>query len=325
MSPTDPQTADPKGRRPPSLPVVSGAEGGYERKKGNGGMRIGTMIPPTRIARAFLEPGGEHSLANEVRRLMGAGANHIEISGEAVAALPGPIRDRFPEEIANGLQQLHEVDGISYSVHLPFFGGINFTTSIESIRLGSVEVVREIVEQCAPLEPISYVLHISGLLEDLMGVGLRDDAVVEAYLANAVRSLEEMVEFIPHERLCIENLEYIRFEKLFPLVERFDTRICMDVGHIRLRNEDILAFIDTYGSRIGQVHMHDVTYRMYDKRVRVMDDHRAMGSGIIDLDSIIGKLAEVGFKGAVSLEVYEVDPADSVRILKEAIDEALQG
>ena len=283
-------------------------------------MRIGTMIPPAKVAQAFLSSDGEHSLSSEIRRLMAAGANHIEISGEAVAALPGPIRDRFPEEISNGLQELHEKDGISYSVHLPFFGGVNFTTSIESIRRASVEVVREIVEQCAPLEPISYVLHISGLLEDLIGVGLRNDAVVEAYLANAIQSLEEIVEFIPHDKLCIENLEYIRFEKLFPLVEKFDTKICMDVGHIRLRNEDILEFIDTYGPRIGQVHMHDVTYRMYDKRVRVMDDHRAMGSGIIDLDAVIEKLAGIEFEGAVSLEVYEVDPADSVRILKEAIE-----
>jgi len=280
------------------------------------------MIPPTKVAQAFLSSDGEHSLSSEVRRLMAAGANHIEISGEAVAVLPGPIRDRFPEQVSGGLQELHEEDGITYSVHLPFFGGVNFTTSIESIRRGSVEVVREIVEQCAPLEPISYVLHISGLLEDLMGVGLRNDAVVEAYLVNAVQSLEEMVEFVPHEKLCIENLEYIRFERLFPLVEKFDTKICMDVGHIRLRNEDILEFINTYGSRIGQVHMHDVTYRMYDKRVRVMDDHRAMGTGIIDLDAIIGKLAGIEFKGAVSLEVYEVDPADSVRILKEAVEKA---
>jgi sugar phosphate isomerase/epimerase len=283
-------------------------------------MRIGTMIPPARVARAFLSPDGEHSLSSEVRTLMAAGANHIEISGEAVAALPGPIRDRFPEEISNGLRELHEKDGITYSVHLPFFGGVNFTTSIEPIRRASIEVVREIVEQCAPLEPISYVLHISGLLEDLMGVGLRNDAVVEAYLANAIQSLEEMVEFVPHEKLCIENLEYIRFEKLFPLVEKFDTRICMDVGHIRLRNEDILEFIDAYGPRIGQVHMHDVTYRMYDKRVRVMDDHRALGSGTIDLDAVIGKLAQLEFEGAVSLEVYEVDPADSIRVLKEAIE-----
>ena len=288
-------------------------------------MRIGTMIEPAKVAKAFLGGGGGGGLASEVKRLMEAGANHIEISGEAVAVLPGPLRDRFPDEISNGLQELHEKDGLTYSVHLPFFGGVNFTTSIESIRRASVEVVEKIVEQCSPLEPIAYVLHISGLLEDLMGVGLRNDAVVEAYLANAVQSLEEMVKFIPPEKLCIENLEYIRFERIFPLVEEFNTRICMDVGHIKLRNEDIGEFIDRYGSRLGHVHMHDVTYRMFDKRIRVMDDHRALGSGVLDLDDIIGRLAAVGFDGAVSLEVYEVDPTVSVRMLKEAIDKVAKG
>ena len=215
-------------------------------------MRIGTMIPPAKVAQAFLSSDGEHSLSSEIRRLMAAGANHIEISGEAVAALPGPIRDRFPEEISNGLQELHEKDGISYSVHLPFFGGVNFTTSIESIRRASVEVVREIVEQCAPLEPISYVLHISGLLEDLIGVGLRNDAVVEAYLANAIQSLEEIVEFIPHDKLCIENLEYIKKDGIWRFLEKEEERwkcpecgavvcchngICYNCGLDKLKNK----------------------------------------------------------------------------------------
>jgi sugar phosphate isomerase/epimerase len=283
------------------------------------------MIQPSKVARAFLGADGESSLATEVRRLMQAGANHIEISGEAVAALPGPLRDRFPDEVSNGLKELREKDDLTYSVHLPFFGGVNFTTSIESIRRASVEVVREIVGHCAPLEPTAYVLHISGLLEDLMSVGLRDEAVVAAYLENAVRSVEEMIEFIPHDKLCIENLEYIRFDKIFPIVERFDTKICMDVGHVRLRNEDVLDFIDKYGPRIGHVHMHDVTYRLFASKVRVMEDHRALGSGILDIDAILARLAETGFDRAVTLEVYEVDPANSVRALKAAMDKVVAG
>jgi sugar phosphate isomerase/epimerase len=288
-------------------------------------MRIGTMIQPSKVARAFLGANGENSLSAEVRRLMQAGANHIEISGEAVAALPGPLRDRFPDEVEGGLRELREKDGLTYSVHLPFFGGVNFTTSIESIRRASVEVVREIAGHCAPLEPIAYVLHISGLLEDLMSVGLRDDAVVAAYLENAVRSIEEIIEFIPHDKLCIENLEYIRFEKIYPLVERFDTKICMDVGHVRLRNEDVLDFIDKYGQRIGHVHMHDVTYKLFANKVRVMEDHRALGSGILDIDAILARLAETGFDRAVTLEVYEVDPANSVQALKKAMDRVVTG
>jgi sugar phosphate isomerase/epimerase len=283
-------------------------------------MRVGTMIEPKKIARAFLSGDDSHSLANEAKRLIEAGADHIEISGEAVAALPGPVRDQFPEEVSGGLRALRENDGITFSVHLPFMGGVNFTTSIDSIRHASVEVVREIVEQCAPLEPISYVLHISGLLEDLMGVGLRDQAVVEAYLAYADESVSEIVEFIPSEKLCIENLEYISFDRIFPLVEKFDTKICMDVGHIKLRNEDIGEFVETYSPRLNHVHMHDVTYRLYDKRIRVMDDHQDLGVGIIDVDAVIRMLHAADFSGAVALEVHTVDPIESVRVLRKAVD-----
>lgn len=285
-------------------------------------MRVGTMIEPKKIAQAFLGADGKRSLADEARRLVSAGANHIEISGEAVAVLPGPLRDRFKEEASGGLRELREADAVTFSVHLPFMGGVNFTTSIDSIRRASVEVVRDIAEQCSPLDPIAYVLHISGLLEDLMGLGLRDASVVEAYLSYAADSLARIVEFVPPEKLCIENLEYIAFEKLFPLVEKFDTKICMDVGHLKLRNEDIGEFVEKYGSRLGEVHMHDVTWRMFDKRVRVMDDHQGLGSGVVGVDAVIRMLRAAKFDGPVVLEVYTVDPADSVRILKEAVERA---
>jgi sugar phosphate isomerase/epimerase len=199
-------------------------------------------------------------------------------------------------------------------------GGVNFTTSIDSIRHASVDVLKDITDQCSPLEPLSYVFHVSGLLEDLMGVGLRDEQVVQAYLAYAAESLARIVEFIPADKLCIENLEYIAFEKLFPLVEEFGTRVCMDVGHIRLRKEDIGAFVKTYGPYLGHVHMHDVTYKLFGKRVTVMDDHQGLGTGIVDVDAVIQMLRAVAFDGPVVLEVHSADPLRSVRILKEAIE-----
>jgi hypothetical protein len=69
-------------------------------------MRIGTMIEPRKIARAFLSTDRKHSFASEARRLVDAGANHIEISGEAVAVLPGPLRERFREEAATRFDTL---------------------------------------------------------------------------------------------------------------------------------------------------------------------------------------------------------------------------
>jgi sugar phosphate isomerase/epimerase len=277
------------------------------------------MIEPKKIARAFLG-GGKHTLAGEARSLIEAGANHIEISGEAIAVLPAPFRDKFRDEASGGLKKLHEKDGISFSVHLPFMGGVNFTTSIDGIREASLDVVREIVGQCAPLEPITYILHISGLLEDLLGVGLKNDAIIETYLSCAAESISKILQVIPNSRLCIENLEYISFEKLLPLVEQFNTRICMDVGHIKLRNEDIGEFVARHGERLGQVHLHGVTKKVFDKRVTVLDDHQGLESGLIDVDAVIALLKDVKFNGPVVLEVHAVDPIESVRILKHAVE-----
>ena len=61
---------------------------GPQDTKGEGNMRIGAMIEPKWVARAFLSSDGQHSFSNEARRLIDAGANHIEISGEAEAIEP---------------------------------------------------------------------------------------------------------------------------------------------------------------------------------------------------------------------------------------------
>ena len=283
-------------------------------------MRIGTMIEPKKIARAFL--GGEkHSLTTEARALVEAGADHIEISGEAIAVLPAPLRDKFRSEAEGGLKKLHEKEGITFSVHLPFMGGVNFTSSIEGIREASLGVVKEIAEQCAPLEPLTYVLHVSGLLEDLMSVGLRDEAVIETYLSCAADSLSKIINFIPPSKLCLENLEYISFEKIYPLVEQFNTRICMDVGHIKLRNENIEDFVKQYSKRLGQVHLHGVTKRFFDKRVTVLDDHQGLESShLVDAATVIALLRKADFNGPVVLEVHSVDPISSVGILRDVVD-----
>jgi sugar phosphate isomerase/epimerase len=129
------------------------------------------------------------------------------------------------------------------------------------------------------------------------------------------------VEFIPPEKLCIENLEYMPFHRQMPLVEKYNTKICMDVGHIKLRNEDIGDFVKRYGPKLGHVHMHDVTYRLFDKRVRVMDDHQELGVGVIDVEEVLRMLHAAHFTGAVALEIHTVDPIESVRMLRKMVDD----
>lgn len=288
-------------------------------------MRVGTIIEPRRIAEAFLSSDDERSLTTEAKRLVKAGADHIEINGEAIAALPRPFQKKFSQEASVGLRGLHEDDGVSFSVHLPFLGGVNFTTSIDPIRRASIEVVKHIVDQCSPLAPVNYILHISGLLEELAELGVRGDAVSAAYLDYAAESLAQITEFIPAGKLCIENLEYISFSKIYPLVKEFNARVCMDVGHILLRNEEIEDFIQNYGCRVSHVHMHDVSKRRYERRVTVIDDHKELGSGIIDLDAIIRMLRELDFRGPVVLEIYGTDPVNSISILKNSINRSMEG
>ena len=58
----------------------------------------------------------------------------------------------------------------------------------------------------------------------------------------------------------------------------------------------------------------------FEKRVTIMDNPQGLGSGIIDLDAVIQMFRPARFDGPVVLEIHGVDPIDSVRILKQAIE-----
>lgn len=65
-------------------------------------------------------------------------------------------------------------------------------------------------------------------------------------------------------------------------------------------NARLLSFIDRLGPRIIHVHAHDV-------RASDIKDHRMIGSGIIDFEAVLGRLAQHGYDGLLLLELAEPD------------------
>lgn len=70
--------------------------------------------------------------------------------------------------------------------------------------------------------------------------------------------------------------------------------ICLDIGHVALcarRPEDAIRII---GSRLGALHVHDV--------VENRDMHTLPGLGIINWDNVAKALADVDYRGEITLE-----------------------
>lgn len=80
--------------------------------------------------------------------------------------------------------------------------------------------------------------------------------------------------------------------------EGYRVGICFDTGHCNVKKHydlDVAETIRTLGSRIKMLHVHD--------NMRNTDRHIAPGLGCIKWDGVMKALAEVGYTGALNLEL----------------------
>jgi hypothetical protein len=81
--------------------------------------------------------------------------------------------------------------------------------------------------------------------------------------------------------------------------------VCCDTGHLLLGGEEIGRFLDEYGGRIGEIHLHGVR----DGR-----DHRGFGPGEDWFQRLVPFLR--GFQGVLNLEVFSIG---EVRAILDAL------
>lgn len=97
-------------------------------------------------------------------------------------------------------------------------------------------------------------------------------------------------------------------------LDRFN-QITLDTSHCGVDEFDILEALDLIGDRTVHVHLSD---SLLDHR----DRHALPGKGVLPLDRFVQRLPEVGFRGALSLELdmraSAEDPRGAVEALRGA-------
>ncbi|KAA9394298.1 TIM barrel protein [Kocuria coralli] len=110
----------------------------------------------------------------------------------------------------------------------------------------------------------------------------------------------------PHAGTMVENQA-----ELDRILEDTDLSICLDSGHMLVGGIDPVAFVRDHADRISHVHAKDVDLAWarrvqqgelsyYDAVVKGM--YRPLGSGDLDLESILRNLEEAGYQGWFVLE-----------------------
>ena len=82
-----------------------------------------------------------------------------------------------------------------------------------------------------------------------------------------------------------------------------DLTLCLDTAHGVAAGLDIEKTIEEYRDRITLVHLKDLRAKIPMKEVRFTRDFVNVGRGIIDLQSAVDKLKEVGYSGQLMLEI----------------------
>ncbi len=102
-------------------------------------------------------------------------------------------------------------------------------------------------------------------------------------------------------RICLENLSTIAqtAEELCAVVDQLDPEhfgICLDTGHLNLRDKDQRRFILTAGKRLKALHIAD--------NEGERDQHMMpFGKGNVDFGEVVQALREIDYEGLFNLEI----------------------
>jgi sugar phosphate isomerase/epimerase len=182
--------------------------------------------------------------------------------------------------------------GLTYSVHTPLRASL--ASEDESRRRQGVSDVLRILELGAAVDPGAFVLHV--YYGDREGDPRPRD--LDAFRERSARSFQEILETgVSPERLCVEYLDY-DLDLLWPVIERFDLRVALDVGHLLRDGRDWRAILQRYLPRTRLIQWHGT-----EPHGR---DHKSLAHVPRETaHALIGSLLEARYAGVLTLEVFE--------------------
>lgn len=181
--------------------------------------------------------------------------------------------------------------GLSYTVHLP--SDLELLSASERSLGSSIDVIERICTETAPLGIEGYVLHVDRLERGIPSVGL--DAAHAELFQRAIGAITDRLGPDAAANIYIENTTYdlVYFSRT---ILRNPCRVCCDAGHLMLHHHDLRRFVEIYGGKIAQAHLHGVDAGR---------DHQALtGADEIFSGGVARFLRK--FSGSVIIEVYNL-------------------
>ncbi|MBI2669554.1 MAG: sugar phosphate isomerase/epimerase [Candidatus Yanofskybacteria bacterium] len=242
------------------------------------------------------------------------------------------IRQASVESIREMVEAFQCLNPVSYPLHLlsgSFFNYLDFHTLDPMLdKELSSHFSRNFTGKLIRMAGRQIVRLSVDFIRDIITEGIA--------VENVLKSLKEIGSFVPLSKIGIENLEHQdldKFEQIVrPLLKETEVSIVLDTGHLAIRSwlndkRCFHKFIERYGPRMIEVHIHDVipvaSISYGSKRQdTVLQDHKPIGSGILNFKEIL-KLLKNNCREdlLVVVEDYYHDPVPSIKRIRQILQE----
>ncbi len=179
-----------------------------------------------------------------------------------------------------------------YSIHLPFWPFDRIDISNPKIADESVEYMKGYIDKGTSIGINKYVIHPSGEPIDESDRGVRMEV--------AKKSLSILADYAGERGavICVENLPRTCLgrdsDDILELLSANEKLVaCFDTNH--LLSQEPTEFIKAVGNKIATLHVSDYDFKN--------ERHWLPGEGLLDWQSILSAIKEIGYSGSWLYEI----------------------
>ena len=168
----------------------------------------------------------------------------------------------------------------------------------------------KVLQAANALQAPYYTFHGTTRMKKAARTGKNDD------FPSMIKGFERLTEFCQNRgvTLCLENVEWSTYNRIgvFKTLSAAipNLRGVLDVKQARISGTPYQEYLNEMGEKLAYVHISDI-----DEQEKI----RLPGQGKFDFHELISRLKDVGFDGALLIEVYK-DDYQNVEELKTSCD-----
>jgi protein FrlC len=248
--------------------------------------------------------GNSYSLMDCAHILADIGYSGIEIIAGRPHAWPYDVRRKQRKKIQNDLLKI----GLKIVDICPLISPLyNPASLFQEEHVEAQKYIIESVRLASDFES-PYVIYPAGwVVHGTSGEEAWKRSAETLYRAAEEGKKDGVILLIEAIRKVSSNLLWNSRQavKMMDELAHSNVKLMMDTFHVWSENENVEEVIKLYGHNLRHVHIEDISQSRLERKVP--------GQGVEDLTKVISTLKEAGYDGALSVEIWGMNPEEMAR------------